>query len=119
MIKIICIIEIINVPSLITASLITHDFIYEMVYLFAKLLELLIHRLGGRRCVVLRISGCSDMFVKIRNSMVSVRRTGTFLVYIMREEAQSFATHDLRCRACLPNSELAVWWTSVSRWFLT
>ena len=40
-------------------------------------------------------------------------------IYIIREEAQSFATHDLRCRACLPNSELAVWWTSVSRWFLT
>ena len=41
------------------------------------------------------------------------------LVYIIREEAQSFATHDLRCRACLPNCELAVSWTSVSRWFLT
>ena len=40
------------------------------------------------------------------------------LLYIIREEAQSFATHDLRCRVCLPNSELAVWWTSVSRWFL-
>ena len=40
-------------------------------------------------------------------------------IYIIREEAQSFATHDLRCRACLPNSELAVSWTSVSRWFLT
>ena len=40
-------------------------------------------------------------------------------IYIIREEAQSFATHDLRCRACLPNSKLAVWWTSVSRWFLT
>ena len=39
-------------------------------------------------------------------------------IYIIREEAQSFETHDLRCRACLPNSELAVWWTSVSRWFL-
>ena len=59
------------------------------------------------------------MFAIIRNFMVSVRRTGTFLVYIIREEAQSFATHDLRFRDCLPNSELAVWWTSVSRWFLT
>ena len=47
MIKIICITEIINVPSFSTAGLITHDLIYEMVYLFAKLLELLIHRLGG------------------------------------------------------------------------
>ena len=80
MIKIICITEIINVPSSITAGLITHDLIYEMVYLFAKLLELLLHWLGGHRRVVLRISGCSDMFAIIRNSMVSVRRTGTFLV---------------------------------------
>ena len=39
-------------------------------------------------------------------------------IYIIRE-GQSFATHDLRCRACLPDSELAVWWTSVSSWFLT
>ena len=53
------------------------------------------------------MSGCSDMFPITRKSKVSVRRTGTFLVYIIREEAQSFATHDLRCRACLPNSELA------------
>ena len=86
-------------------------------------LELLIHRLGDPKCVVSGISGCSHMFVIIRHFIVSVRRTGTFLVYIyiyiIREEAQSFATHDLRCRACLPNSELAVWWTSVSRWFLT
>ena len=48
MIKIICISEIINVPSFITAGLITHDLIYEMVYLYAKFLELLIHRLGVR-----------------------------------------------------------------------
>ena len=88
----------------------------SVLYLF--LLELLIHRLGDPKCVVSEISGCSDMSVVIRYFMVSVRRTGTFLVYIIREEAQSFATHDLRCRACLPNSELAVWWTSVSRWFL-
>ena len=80
---------------------------------------LLIHRLGNPKCVVSGISGYSDMFVIIRHFRVSVRRTGTFLVYIIREEAQSFATHDLRCRACLPHSELAVWWTSVSRWFLT
>ena len=54
MIKIICISEIINVPSFITAGLITHDLIYEMVYLYAKFLELLIHRLGlgGPQCVV-------------------------------------------------------------------
>ena len=51
MIKIICISEIINVPSFITAGLITHDLIYEMVYLYAKLLELLIHRLGGL-CII-------------------------------------------------------------------
>ena len=44
---------------------ITHDLIYEMVYLFAKLLKQLIHRLGGPQYVVLRISGCSDMFVII------------------------------------------------------
>ena len=46
MIKIICISEIINVPSFITAGLINHDLIYKMVYLHAKFLELLIHRLG-------------------------------------------------------------------------
>ena len=51
-----------------------------MVYLF--LLELLIHRLGDPKCVVSEISGCSDMSVVIRYFMVSVRRTGTFLVYI-------------------------------------
>ena len=50
-----------------------------MVYLF--LLELLIHRLGDPKCVVSEISGCSDMSVVIRYFMVSVRRTGTFLVY--------------------------------------
>ena len=64
MIKVICISEIINVPSFITAGLITHDLIYEMVYLYAKFLELLIHRLGlgGPQCVVLRISECVYMF---------------------------------------------------------
>ena len=51
-----------------------------MVYLF--LLELLIHRLGDPKCVVSEISGCSDMYVVIRYFTVSVRRTGTFLVYI-------------------------------------
>ena len=86
--------------------------------MFTKPLELLIHRLGSPKCVVARISGCPDIFDVKRNFVVTVRRTGTFLVYIIREEAQSFETHDLRCRACLPNSELAVWWTSVSRWFL-
>ena len=90
---------------------------YSRYYTFFSLL--LIHKLGDPKCKVSGISGCSDMFVIIRHFRVSVRRTGTFLVYIIREEAQSFATHDLRCRACLPNSELAVWWTSVSRWFLT
>jgi len=65
MIKIICISEIINVPSFITAGLITHDLIYEMVYLYAKFLELLIHRLGlgGIQCVVLRISECDIWFL--------------------------------------------------------
>ena len=47
-----------------------------MVYLF--LLELLIHRLGDPKCVV----WCSDMSVVIRYFMVSVRRTGTFLVIL-------------------------------------
>ena len=84
MIKIICITEILNIPYFITAGLITHDLIYEMVYLFAKLPELLIQRLGGSQFVVLRISGWFDMFVIIKNSMVSVRRTGTFLVYYKR-----------------------------------
>ena len=54
-----------------------------MVYLF--LLELLIHRLGDPKCAVSEISGCSDMSVVIRYFMVSVRRTGTFLVYIYNE----------------------------------
>ena len=44
MIKVICISEIIDVPSFITAGLTTHDLIYERVYLYAKFLELLIHR---------------------------------------------------------------------------
>ena len=67
MIKIICISEIINVPSFITAGLITHDLIYEMVYLYAKFLELLIHRLGlgGPQCVVLRISECVYMVFNV------------------------------------------------------
>ena len=43
---------------------------------------LLIHRLGDPKCVVSGISRCSDMFVIIRHFRVSVRRTGTFLVYI-------------------------------------
>ena len=57
MIKIICISEIIIVPSFITAGLITHDLIYEMVYLYAKLfLELLIHRLkiASAQCIYCR-----------------------------------------------------------------
>ena len=46
-------------------GLITHDLIYEMVYLYAKFLELLIHRLGlgGIQCVVLRISECDIWFL--------------------------------------------------------
>ena len=56
MIKIICISEIINVPSFITAGLITHDLIYEMVYLYATFLELLIHRLkiASAQCIYCR-----------------------------------------------------------------
>ena len=67
MIKIICISEILNVPSFITAGLITHDLIYEMVYLYAKFLESLIHRLGlgGPQCVVLRISECVFMVFNV------------------------------------------------------
>ena len=54
----------------------------SMAYMFTKPLELLIHRLGSPKCVVARISGCPDIFdVKI-NFLVTVRRTGTFLVYI-------------------------------------
>ena len=43
---------------------------------------LLIHKLGDPKYKVSGISGCSDMFVIIRHFRVSVRRTGTFLVYI-------------------------------------
>ena len=42
---------------------------------------LLIHKLGDPKCMVSGISGCSDMFVIIRHFRVSVRRTGTFLVF--------------------------------------
>ena len=54
---------------------------YEMIYLIAQLLELLIHRLSDPKYVVSEISECSYMLAIVRNSMVSVRRTGTFLVY--------------------------------------
>ena len=79
MIQIICISEIINVPSFITAGLITHDLIYEMVYLYAKFLELLIHRLGsgGPQCVVLRISECVYMGFNV-NKFQKVKQKGAF-----------------------------------------
>ena len=79
MIKIICISEIINVPSFITAGLITHDHIYEMVYLYAKFLELLIHRLGlgGPQCVILRISECVYMVLNV-NKFQKVKQKGAF-----------------------------------------
>ena len=54
----------------------------SMAYMFTKPLELLIHRLGSPKCVVARISGCPDIFDVKRNFVVTVRRTGTFLVYI-------------------------------------
>ena len=75
MIKIICISEIINVPSFITA----HDLIYETVYLYAKFLELLIHRLGlgGPQCVVLRISECVYMVFNV-NKFQKVKQKGAF-----------------------------------------
>ena len=50
--------------------------------MFTKRLELLIHMLGSPKCVVARISGCPDIFDVKRNFVVTVRRTGTFLVYI-------------------------------------
>ena len=79
MIKLICISEIINVPSLITAGLITHDLIYEMVNLYATFLELLIHRLGlgGPQCVVLRISECVYMVFNV-NKFQKVKQKGAF-----------------------------------------
>ena len=79
MIKIICISVIINIPSFITAGLITHDLIYEMVYLYAKFLELLIHRLGlgGPQCVVLRISECFCMVCNV-NKFQKVKQKGAF-----------------------------------------
>ena len=52
-----------------------------MAYMFAKPLELLMHMLGSPKCVVARISGCPDMFDVKRNFMVTVLRTGTFLVF--------------------------------------
>ena len=79
MFKIICISEIINVPSFITAGLITHDLTYEMVCLYAKFLELLIHRLGlgGPQCVVLRISECVYMVFNV-NKFQKVKQKGAF-----------------------------------------
>ena len=53
-----------------------------MAYMFTKPLELLIHRLGSPKCAVARISGCPDIFDVRRNFVVTVRRMGTFLVYI-------------------------------------
>ena len=50
--------------------------------MFTKPLELLIHMLGSPKCVVARISGCPDIFDVKRHFVVTVRRTGTFLVYI-------------------------------------
>ena len=43
------------------------------------IIELLIYTYikGGPKCLVSGISGCPDMFVSIRNFVVSVRRTGT------------------------------------------
>ena len=52
--------------------------------MFTKPLELLIHRLGSPKCVVARISGCPDIFDVKRNFVVTVRRTGTFLVIYKR-----------------------------------
>ena len=67
-----------TVPFLfITARLISY---LSMAFLFAKPLELLIHRLGRPKCVVAGISGCSDFFAIRRNFMVNVHRAGTFLV---------------------------------------
>ena len=62
MIKIICISEIINVPSFITAGLITHDLIYEMVYLYAKFLELLIWVRWPSMCCLTDIRVCLHGF---------------------------------------------------------
>ena len=89
----------------------------SMAYMFTKPLELLIHRLGSPKCVVARISGCPDIFDVKRNFVVTVRRTGTFLVYY-KIVGPILATGKLRCHNCIPNSEWDVWWTSVSTWFL-
>ena len=75
--------DIMNIHStifFITAGMINLDLICGWYICFFP--ESLIHRLGDPKCVVPEISGCSDMSVVIRYFMVSVRRTGTFLVYI-------------------------------------
>ena len=53
----------------------------SMAYMFTKPLESLIHRLGSPKCVVARISGYPDIFDVKRNFVVTVRRTGTVLVW--------------------------------------
>ena len=53
----------------------------SLVYVFAKILELLIHRLGSPKCVFAGISGCSDIFCHLQKfHMVIIRWTGTFRV---------------------------------------
>ena len=59
-----------------------YSLLQPVLYVFFPLL--LIHKLGDPKCMVSGISGCSDMFVIIRHFRVSVRRTGTFLVYYKR-----------------------------------
>ena len=58
--------------------------------MFTKPLKLLIHRLGSPKCVVARISGCPDFFDVKRNFVVTVRRTGTFLVYIYYSSMKTY-----------------------------
>ena len=75
-----------------------------MLSRFTKPLELLIHRLGSPKCVVARISGCPDIFDVKRNFMVTVRRTGTFLVslYEVKEilTLPMLRTHSFKAQGC-------------------
>ena len=65
-----------------------------MVYLYAKFLELLIHRLGlgGPQCVVLRISECVYMVFNV-NKFQKVKQNvafdDDFLNYISPREVRS------------------------------
>ena len=61
-----------------------------MVYLLAKLCELLMHRSGSPKCVVARTSGCSDIFVIKRIAKQKIRLEKIGLELIMTDIANGY-----------------------------